>query len=77
MRGPNYRYPEKVKAITADLFKDMEEGDEIEPSTAAWLSPIMLVNKPDGSKRMFLDYRGVSKHLAVDIFPLPRIEELV
>ncbi len=37
----------------------------------------MLVNKPDGSKRMCLDYRQVNKHLATDIYPLPRLEELV
>ncbi len=55
----------------------MEEKGVIEPSTAAWLSPIVLVSKPDGSKRMCLDYRGVNKHLATDIYPLPRLEELV
>ncbi len=50
----------------------------IELSTAAWLSPVVLVNKPDGSKRMCPDYRGVNKHLAVvDIYPPLRLEELV
>ncbi len=77
VRGPNYRYPEKVKAVIADLLKDMEERDVIEASTAACLSPIVLVSKPDGSKRMCLDYRGVNKNLAMDIYPLPRLEELV
>ncbi len=77
MRGPNYRYLEKAKANIADLLKDMEERDVIEASTAAWLSPIVLVNKPDGSKRMCLDYRGTNKNLAMDIYPLPRLEELV
>ncbi len=77
VRGPSYRYPEKAKPIIVDLLKDMEERDIIEPSTAAWLSPIVLINKPDGSKKMCLDYRGVNKHLAVDIYPLPRLEELV
>ncbi len=55
----------------------MEEKGVIEPSTAAWLSPIVLVSKPDGSKRMCLDYRGVNKHLATDIYPLQRKEDLV
>ncbi len=76
-RGPRYRYPEKAKQIIADILKDMEERDIIEQSTAAWLSPIVLVNKADGSKRMCLDYRQVNKHLAADIYPLPRLEELV
>ncbi len=35
MRGPNYRYPKKTKAIISELLKDMEERDVIEPSTAA------------------------------------------
>ncbi len=77
MRGPNYRYPEKAKVIIADLLKDIEEHDVIEASTAACLSPIVLVSKPDGSKRMCFDYRGVNKNLTMDIYPLPKLEELV
>ncbi len=55
----------------------MEDRDIIERSTAAWLSPIVLVNKPDGSKGMCFYYKHVNKHLAADIYPLPRLEELV
>ena len=59
------------------MLEEMEEKDIIEPSTAAWLSPIVLVKKPDGTQRMCLDYRKVSTHLQVDIHPLPRLEEMV
>ncbi len=59
------------------MLEDMEEKGIIEPSTASGLSPIVLVNKPDGSKRLCLDYRQVKKHLATDIYPLPRLDELV
>ncbi len=55
----------------------MEEREIIEKSTSAWLSLIVLVNKSDGSKRMCLGYRHVNKHLNKDIYPLPRLEELV
>ena len=34
-RGPMYRYPEQAKGIIADMLKDMEDRDIIEPSTAA------------------------------------------
>ncbi len=54
----------------------MEDRDIIERSTA-WLLPIVLVNKPDGSKGMCLDYRHVNRHFATDVYPLPRLEELV
>ena len=76
-RGPIYRYPEVAKQQIATMLTEMEEKKVIERSTAAWLSPIILVAKPDGSKRMCLDYRHVNKHLATDIYPLPRLEELV
>lgn len=55
----------------------MEEKGVTEPSTAAWLSPIVLVAKPDGSKWMCLDYRGVNTHLDTDIYSLPSLEKLV
>lgn len=49
VRGPNYRYPEKAKEIIS-MLQDMDNKNVIEPSTVAWLSPIVLVSKPDGSK---------------------------
>ncbi len=51
-RGPRYRYPEEAKRLIADMLQDMEDRHIIEKSTSAWLSPIILVNKPDGSKKM-------------------------
>ncbi len=76
-RGPRYRYPEEAKRSIAEMLQDMEDRRIIEKSISAWLSPIVLVNKPDGSKRMCLDYHHVNKHLTTDIYPLPRLEELV
>ncbi len=63
--------------MIAEMLQDIEDRQIIEKSTSAWLLPIVLVNKPDGSKRMCIDYRHVNKHLATDIYPLPRLEELV
>ncbi len=33
------------------MLKEMQEKDIIESSTAAWLSPIVLVNKPNREKK--------------------------
>ena len=76
-RGHMHRHHEQAKQLIAEVLQDMEEREITERSTAAWLSPIVLVNKPDGSKRMCLDFRHVNKHLATDVYPLPRLEELV
>ncbi len=72
-----YRYPELAEGNISDMLKDMEDRDIIEPSTLARLSPMVLVNKPDGSKRMYLDYRKVNQHFATDIYPLSRLENFV
>ena len=76
-RTPLYRYPEKAKETIQTILKNLEERGIIESSTAAWLSPIVLVNKPGGEKRLCLDYRKVNKQLAMDIHPLPKLDELV
>ncbi len=72
-RSHIYRYPEKAKEIIASILKESEERDIIEKSTAAWLSPIVLVNKPSGDKQMC----KVNKLLTTDILPLPNLEELI
>ncbi len=71
------QYPKQAKGLISDMMQDMKDRGIIGLSAAVLLSPIILVNKPDGSKRMCLDYRHVSKHLAANIYPLPRLEELV
>ena len=77
VRGPQYRHPEKAREIIKTMLEEMKDKDIIENSSAAWLSPIVLVSKPDGTKRLCLDYRAVNKQLKTDIHPLPRLDELV
>ena len=74
-RSPSYRYPEYAKDAITKMLIDMEERGIIEPSSSAWLSPIVLVNKPDGTKRMCLDFRRMN--LSDDVYPLPQLEDLV
>ena len=77
VRMPLYRHPEKAKEIISEMIGNMLEKDIIEESYAVYLSPIVLISKPDGKKRMCIDYRGVNKHIKLDIHPLPRLDELV
>ena len=49
----------------------------IEESTSEWASPIVLVKKANGDLRMCIDYRGLNKATIRDVYPLPRIDQVL
>ncbi len=75
-RGLRYRYPEEAKRLIAKMLQDMEDKQIIEKSTSAWLSPKCCSINLTGVKEC-TKTRHVNKHLATDIYPLPKLEELV
>ena len=54
---------------------DLEKRGLIEPSSAAWSSPVVLVKRKDGKLRFCIDYRKVNMSTIGDAYPLPRIDE--
>jgi Reverse transcriptase (RNA-dependent DNA polymerase) len=49
----------------------------IEPATCEWVSPIVLVPKPDGTLRFCVDYRRLNMITVPDTYPLPRMDECI
>ena len=62
--------------IAAQLSKMQEEG-VIQPSKSPWASPVVLVRKRDGSLRFCVDYRALNAVTKPEVFPLPRIDDLL
>ena len=72
-----YRYPQFQKREIEAQIKTMLDQGIIRPSCSAFLSPVLLVHKRDGSWRFFVDYRVLNAITNKDRFPIPSIDELL
>ncbi|KAL0394719.1 UNVERIFIED_CONTAM: Pro-Pol polyprotein [Sesamum latifolium] len=69
--------PEKDKIIQAEMDKLIAAGHIEEIQFPEWLSNVVLVPKPGGKWRMYIDFRDLNKACPKDFYPLPRIDQLV
>ena len=58
-----------------NLLNDMLNNNIIQPSSSPWASPVVLVQKKDGSLRFCIDYRKVNAITRKDAYPLPRVDD--
>jgi hypothetical protein len=66
---------EELKELKKQLI-ELQEAGYIRPSSSPWGSPILFVQKKDGSQRMCVDYRSLNDVTMKNKYPLPRIEDL-
>ena len=71
------RIPYAARQEITSLLKRMQPEGVIEPSESPWASPVVLVRKRDGSLRFCVDYRGLNAVTKADVYPLPRINDLL
>jgi hypothetical protein len=64
------------EAASAEVQRLLKAG-EICPVTSAWVSPVALVPKPDGSLRFCVDYRKLNNLAIRDSYPLLRMYECI
>ena len=63
--------PQEIKKHVDQLLN----AGLIRPSNSDWASPVVLVQKKDGSSRMCVDYRKLNEATVRDSFPIPLLDE--
>ena len=74
---PVRRTPFAVREEIARQLNQMQLQGVISPSSSPWASPVVLVRKKDGSLRFCIDFRNLNAVTKPDVFPLPRIDDLL
>ena len=73
-----YKTPFSLRAMVEKQLDDILAAGVTRPSNSPWASPIVVVPKKDGSKRLYVDYhRGVNKVLRSNSYPLPDISNVL
>jgi hypothetical protein len=68
---------EKCKAIGKEVMKLLSAGFIREVFHPEWLANPVLVTKKNKKWRMCVDYTSLNKACPKDVFPLPRIDQVV
>ena len=76
-KQPTRYIPHAARQEVARLLKEMQEANVIKPSMSPWASPVVLVQKKDGTLRFCIDYRKLNELTKADTFPLPKIDDLL
>ena len=66
----------EIQAAAEFTSKNMELG-RIRKVNSAWGSPFFFIKKKDGSLRPVQDYRAVNSWTERDVYPMPRIEQIL
>src|SRR3989440_586046 len=78
IKGKPYRVDnEDKRKIIKNEIEKMEEAGVIRKSYSPWSSPVVIVEKKDGSKRFCVDYRKINQITIPDAHPLPRIDDML
>ena len=72
-----YRCADKLKEELDRQIDDMRKTGVIRPSTSPWASPVILVKKKNETYQLCVDYRKLNSVTRKDVYPLPRIDDLL
>ena len=73
---PPYRVSRAQQEEIMTQVQELLEKGLVRPSSSPFCSPVLLVQKKDGTYRMCVDYRALNKSTIKNRFPVPRIEDI-
>lgn len=66
-----------VQTVIDEEIDKLLESDVIEPSTSGWSSPLVLVPKKNGQKRLCVDFRRINSLTLKNAYPTPFISTIL
>lgn len=72
-----YRYSPFHKTEIERQVEELLTAGLIEPSVSPFASPVLLVQKKDGSWRFCVDYRKLNELTVKNRFPMPVVDEIL
>lgn len=78
---PVYQQPRRLsyadKCVVDDQVAQWLTEGIVQPSCSEYASPIVLVAKKNGEKRLCCDYRRLNQKIVRDHFPMPLIDDVI
>jgi len=69
-----YRTTIAERKIIADTLQEWRDNKIISNSSSSYASPVLLVNKLNGEKRLCIDYRKLNRQTTCHPYPMPDID---
>lgn len=70
-----YRMSYSERTLVSGMVQEMVDAGIVKESSSPYASPIVLVKKKTGEKRLCVDYRALNKRTKKDHYPLPLIDD--
>lgn len=70
-----YRMSHSERGLVREMVQEMLDANIVRESSSPYASPIVLVKKKTGEKRLCVDYRALNRKTIKDHYPLPLVED--